>query len=135
MEGLISAKVGGLALVSLVVLLVLRQLKPEWGALVRMAAAVAAAGFILTALSGVLSLVEELSSISGEALPADTWGILLRALGVAFLTEIAASICRDSGEGGLAGWVEMAGRVEILLLSFPLIRTVLSTVSDLLGGR
>ena len=135
MEGLISAKVGGLALVSLVVLLVLRQLKPEWGALVRMAAAVVAAGFILTALSGVLSLVEELSSISGEALPADTWGILLRALGVAFLTEIAASICRDSGEGGLAGWVEMAGRVEILLLSFPLIRTVLSTVSDLLGGR
>ena len=135
MEGLISAKVGGLALVSLVVLLVLRQLKPEWGALVRMAAAVVAAGFILTALSGVLSLVEELSSISGEALPADTWSILLRALGVAFLTEIAASICRDSGEGGLAGWVEMAGRVEILLLSFPLIRTVLSTVSDLLGGR
>lgn len=135
MEGVISAKIGGLALVSLVVLLVLRQLKPEWGALVRMAAAVVAAGFILTALSGVLSLVEELSSISGEALPADTWGILLRALGVAFLTEIAASICRDSGEGGLAGWVEMAGRVEILLLSFPLIRTVLSTVSDLLGGR
>lgn len=135
MEGLISAKIGGLALVSLVVLLVLRQLKPEWGALVRMAMAVVAAGFILTALSGVLSLVEELSSISGETLPADTWGILLRALGVAFLTEIAASICRDSGEGGLAGWVEMAGRVEILLLSFPLIRTVLSTVSDLLGGR
>ena len=135
MEGLISAKVGGLALVALVVLLVLRQLKPEWGALVRMAAAVVAAGFILTALSGVLSLVEELSSISGEALPADTWGILLRALGVAFLTEIAASICRDSGEGGLAGWVEMAGRVEILLLSLPLIRIVLATVSDLLGGR
>ena len=135
MEGIISAKVGGLALVCLVVLLVLRQLKPEWGAFVRMAAAVAAAGFILTALSGVLALVEDLSSISGEALPADTWGILLRALGVAFLTEIAASICRDSGEGGLAGWVEMAGRVEILLLSFPLIRTVLSTVSDLLGGR
>ena len=135
MEGIISAKVGGLALVCLVALLVLRQVKPEWGAFVRMAAAVAAAGFILTALSGVLALVEELSSISGEALPADTWGILLRALGVAFLTGIAASICRDSGEGGLAGWVEMAGRVEILLLSFPLIRTVLSTVSDLLGGR
>ena len=135
MEGIISAKVGGLALVCLVALLVLRQVKPEWGAFVRMAAAVAAAGFILTALSGVLALVEDLSSISGEALPADTWGSLLRALGVAFLTEIAASICRDSGEGGLAGWVEMAGRVEILLLSFPLIRTVLSTVSDLLGGR
>ena len=130
-----SAKIGGLALVCLVALLVLRQIKPEWGALVRMAAAVVAAGFILTMVSSVLGLVDDLSTVSGGAMPADTWSILLKALGVAFLTEIAASICRDSGESGLAGWVEMAGRVEILLLSFPLIRTVLDTVSDLLGGR
>ena len=130
-----SAKVGGLVLVCLVVLLVLRQIRPEWGTLVRLAAAVVAAGFILTMVSSVLSLVEELSSISEGAMPSDTWGILLKALGVAFLSEVAASVCRDSGESGLAGWVEMAGRVEILLLSFPLIRTVLDTVSDLLGGR
>lgn len=135
MEGLMSAKVGGLVLVCLVVLLVLRQIRPEWGTLVRLAAAVVAAGFILTMVSSVLSLVEELSSISEGAMPSDTWGILLKALGVAFLSEVAASVCRDSGESGLAGWVEMAGRVEILLLSFPLIRTVLDTVSDLLGGR
>ena len=135
MEGLMSAKVGGLVLVCLVVLLVLRQIRPEWGTLVRLAAAVVAAGFILTMVSSVLSLVEELSSISEGAMPSDTWGILLKAMGVAFLSEVAASVCRDSGESGLAGWVEMAGRVEILLLSFPLIRTVLDTVSDLLGGR
>ena len=135
MEGVFSAKIGGMALVCLVVLLVLRQIRPEWGTLVRLAAAVVAAGFILTMVSSVLALVEDLSSVSGDALPADAWSILLKALGVAFLSEVAASVCRDSGEGGLAGWVEMAGRVEILLLSFPLIRTVLDTVSQLLGGR
>ncbi len=135
MEGVISAKVGGLALVCLVMLLVLRQLKPEWGTLVRMAAAVLGAGMVLGMVSSVVSFAEELFSVGGGVMPADTWSILLKALGVAFLSEISASICRDSGESGLAGWVEMAGRVEILLLSFPLIRTVLETVSDLLGGR
>ncbi len=135
MEGLVSAKLGGIALVALMALLVLRQVKPEWGTLVRMAAAVAAAGIIVGMVSTVLAFARELTDMGGGVLAPDTWSILLKALGVAFLSEVAASICRDSGEGGLAGWVEMAGRVEILLLSLPLIRTVLATVADLLGGR
>ncbi len=135
MEGLVSAKLGGIALVALMALLVLRQVKPEWGTLVRMAAAVAAAGIIVGMVSTVLAFARELTDMGGGGLAPDTWSILLKALGVAFLSEVAASICRDSGEGGLAGWVEMAGRVEILLLSLPLIRTVLATVADLLGGR
>ncbi len=135
MESMLSAKVGGLALVCLVMLLVLRQMKPEWSALVRMTAAVVIAGLVVTMATSVLSFAEELSAMGGGMMPTETWSILLRSLGVAFLTEIAASICRDSGESGLAGWVELAGRVEILLLSFPLIRTVLDTVTDLLDGR
>ncbi len=133
MGGLVSTKLGGLALVSLMALLILRQIKPEWGTLIRMAVAVTAGGMVVTMISSVLSFVGELSDL-GNAWDEQTWNILLKSLGVALLSEVAASICRDSGEGTLAGWVEMAGRVEILLLSLPLIRTVLRTVSELLGG-
>ena len=113
-------------------LLILKQYKPEWGALLRMAVTVVAMGGILSMAGGILSYLQELTEgVGGDA--ADTWLILLKALGIAFLTETAASICRDSGESGLAGWVEMAGRLELLLLSFPLIRTVLDTAVALLG--
>ncbi len=135
MEGTVTIQLGGLALVSLMALLVLRQIKPEWGVMVRMAAALAIAGVTAGMISTVLSFAEELTAMGGGALDGEVWHILVKALGVAFLSEVAASICRDSGESGLAGWVEMAGRVEILLLSFPLIRTVLDTVAELLGGR
>ncbi len=128
-------RVGGLCLVALTALLVLRQVKPEWGTFVRLAVAFSAAGLILTMATTVLAFAEELAGMGGGTMPSDTWGILLKSLGVAFLSEVAASVCRDSGEGALAGWVEMAGRVEILLLSLPLIRMVLDTVETLLGGR
>ncbi len=131
----ISAKLGGLALVALVTLLVLRQVKPEWGTLVRLAVAVVAAGVSVTLLSTVLDFADELMDLNGGMLDRDAWGILVKSLGVAFIAEVAASVCRDSGESGLAGWVEMAGRLEILLLSLPLIRTVLDVIADLLGGR
>ncbi|MBQ9151725.1 MAG: stage III sporulation protein AD [Clostridia bacterium] len=121
-----------MALLGLVALLMLRQYKPEWAVFIRMAVTVVSMGLILTVAGTVISYVTELTAGTG-ALDSETWLILLKALGIAFLTETAASICRDSGEGGLAGWVEMAGKLEILLLSFPLIRTVLDTVAALLG--
>ena len=113
-------------------LLILRQYKPDWAPFLRMAVAVIAFGSILSMAGTVIAYVTELTDATGAA-AGEAWTILLRALGVAFLTEIAASICRDSGEAGLAGWVEMAGRLEILLLSFPLIRTVFDTVATLVG--
>jgi len=124
---------GGLALVGLVALLLLRQYKPEWAVFIRMAVTVVSMGIILTMAGGVVSFVADLTRGTG-AVDEETWGILLKALGIAFLTEIAASLCRDSGEASLAGWVETAGKLEMLLLSFPLIRTVMDTVAGLLGG-
>lgn len=129
MEG---ARIGGLALVGLVALLVLRQYKPEWAVFIRMAVTVVSLGIILSMAGTVISYVTTLTEGTG-ALDGATWSLLLKALGIAFLTETAASICRDSGEASLAGWVEMAGKLEILLLSVPLIRTVLDTVATLLG--
>ena len=129
MEG---ARIGGLALVGLVALLVLRQYKPEWAVFIRMAVTVVSMGIILSMAGTVITYVTDLTEGTG-ALDGATWSLLLKALGIAFLTETAASICRDSGEASLAGWVEMAGKLEILLLAFPLIRTVLDTVASLLG--
>jgi stage III sporulation protein AD len=129
MEG---ARIGGLALVGLVALLVLRQYKPEWAVFIRMAVTVVSMGIILSMAGTVITYVTDLAEGTG-ALDGATWSLLLKALGIAFLTETAASICRDSGEASLAGWVEMAGKLEILLLAFPLIRTVLDTVATLLG--
>ena len=131
MEG---ARIGGVALVGLVALLMLRQYKPEWAVFIRMAVTVVSMGIILAMAASVLSYVTALTEgLGGSAVEGEAWSILLKALGIAFLTETAASLCRDSGETALAGWVETAGKLEILLLSFPLIRTVMDTVAALLG--
>lgn len=130
---MVGARIGGVALVGLVVLLILRQYKPEWTVFLRLAVTVVSVGMILTLSGTVLTYVTQLTEGTG-ALDGETWSILLKALGIAFVTETAASICRDSGEGTLASWVELAGKLEILLLAFPLIRTVMETVALLLAG-
>lgn len=128
-----GARIGGIALVGLTALLILRANKPEWAAFLRIAVTVVSLGLIISLAGTAIAYVTDLTAATG-ALEGETWTILLKALGVAFLTETAASVCRDSGEAGLATWVETAGKLEILLLSFPLIRTVMDTVAALLGA-
>lgn len=126
-------KIGGIALTGLSALLILRSYKPEWAVFLRMAVTVVSLGLAVSLAGTVMVYVTDLTAATG-ALDGETWPILLKALGLAFLTETAASVCRDSGEAGLATWVETAGKLEILLLSFPLIRTVMDTVAALLGA-
>ena len=57
--------------------------------------------------------------------------LILKALGVAVLTHVASSICRDCGESGLAGAVEFAGKAEILLLSLPMIERLLKYTAEI----
>ena len=123
-----------MAILAVVVLLVLRQAKPEWGIPVRLAATLTAMGVILSLAGQVITTLSDLStSLGTTALDGESWTLVLRALGLAFLTEVTASVCRDSGEGTLAGWVETAVKLEILLLSFPLIRSLLSFVAEVLS--
>ena len=127
------ARIGGVATVGLTALLILRAYKPEWAPFLRMAVTVVALGLTVGLVSTVLTYITDLATATGAS-EGEGWSLLLKALGVAFLTETAASVCRDSGEGSLAVWVEMAGKLEILLLAFPLIRTVMETVKLLLNG-
>jgi stage III sporulation protein AD len=53
---------------------------------------------------------------------------VMKVLGIAYLTELAAGICRDTGEQALAQRVELGGKVLILLLAIPVLNAVLALV-------
>ena len=59
---------------------------------------------------------------------------MLKGLGVAFISEICAGICRDFGKSTLADGVELAGKLEIILLCVPMITEIVSTAAELING-
>ena len=124
-------KVSALTLVSLVALLILKQSRPEWAVMIRLGMTVMVVGFLLGMVSTLLDFAKTLGG-NTALLPDGMWSLLMKALGVTLVTEVLASVCRDCGEGSMAQWVETAGKLEILILSLPLITQVLTTVKNLL---
>lgn len=66
-----------------------------------------------------------------------TWSeigkILIKALGISALSRITADICTQAGESTLAGQIEIAGALEITLLSLPLATQLLEIAGGLLS--
>lgn len=123
-------QVVALAVVGVVLILVIRQEKPELAVQVSVAA-----GLIIFALI-IWKVVEVFVVLERLALRADLnmvfLGTLLRILGIAYIAEFGTQVCEDAGEGALALKVSMAGKVMILILAVPIITTILDTVMRLL---
>ena len=77
-----------------------------------------------------LTLLEGMTEKTGVK---EYFPTLLRAVGIALLTEVTSAVCRDAGEESVAKSIELLAKAEILVLSFPLIYKLLSTVDALLG--
>ena len=67
------------------------------------------------------------STSYGEYMP-----ILLKALGIGLTAQTVADICRDSGETAIASKVELVGKLEILLISLPLIESIIKMSGEIL---
>jgi len=59
--------------------------------------------------------------------------IVIKIIGVAYLCQFAAELCRDVGEGAIAGKIELAGKVMILTLSMPIIDHLLDLVGTIVN--
>lgn len=118
-----------LAFVSATAVILLKNIKDEFTLPIKLIGGV----LILSAVIGMAAPLLEFAGRVAESYGASEWSpLLLKALAIALLTEISASICRECGEGALASGVELCGKVEIMLLSLPLISKILEMSKEIL---
>ena len=127
MEGWL--KLCGGAIVCVVCIVIIRQIHQS-GALPLQWIGVLLLGVAgLTMMQPLLSFVSELAATSALG---EIASLLLRGLGVAYLTQLCADFCRQSGEGQIATGVESAGRIQLLLLALPWLQQLVETAGELL---
>ena len=84
----------------------------------------------LSHISKVTGFLTELGERTGVS--PELFVPLYKAVGIALVVRVGSSLCRDAGESALASVVETAGAVCALVVSLPLLRTVLSLLLELM---
>lgn len=130
MERFFQAAAG--VLIALIIGLVLSKQGKDWTiiltALVSCMVLAVAASF----LEPILDFVRQLQAFSN--LDGDMLAIILKAVGVGLIAEIAALICQDAGNAALGKGIQILASIVILWLALPLMQGLLELVQKIMGG-
>lgn len=123
-------KLSALAVTAALCALVIRKQVPELAVALALAAGCLLLGQAMEAVSAVRGLADGLARTA--RLSSQVWEPLWKTVGVGVVTRLAAAVCRDAGEGGVAAFLETAGAALALLCALPLVEAVFQTLSALL---
>lgn len=123
-------KIIGIGLVALILIIILKQYKPEFAIYVSLLAGALILALIFSKISGIIEIISNLTnkiSIHKEFVT-----LLIKITGIAILTEFAVSICKDSGETAIASKVDMGGKVIMVSMTIPIMAGLLETLLKIL---
>lgn len=120
----------GLGFVVTLLILIIRQQKPELAVQLGLTLATIIFLMVLSKIQVVLNVFQDLAdkaNISQMYL-----NTILKIIGIAYITEFGSQVCRDAGEGAVAGKIEFAGKIMIMVMAIPIIALVLDTITRLI---
>ncbi|MEE1352173.1 MAG: SpoIIIAC/SpoIIIAD family protein [Clostridia bacterium] len=116
-------RIAGLGLTGGVLSIFIRRERPEFGALTALITSIIIFGQII---SGVGDVANEIGQIANESgIDIKYFAICIKSIGIAYISQFAAEILRDGGEGAIASKVETAGKISILALTMPVLELFL----------
>jgi stage III sporulation protein AD len=105
---------------------ILKQQEPGYALMVSITAGV----IILLLLLGNLSIVIRMLVQMANRTNINTAFLttVLKVIGIAYLTEFGAQVCKDAGEGAVASKIELGGKVIIMVLAIPILSSLMEVI-------
>ena len=119
-----------LALIATFLIIILKQYKPEFAILLSLVACIFIVLFAFEKIQTIIKLLNDLITASG--INKTFFEILLKITGIAYVVELASSLCADAGEKAIASKIEFAGKVLIVTMSVPIITTLVETITEVI---
>lgn len=116
-----------LVIVALIISILLRQYgKKEISIMVQIATG---AIIMMSIIFKITDVVTELTDLAGGiGLNISYIKLLVKVLGICIITQFVCEICKDSGESALASQIEFAGKIIVVTLMLPLLKSIISLV-------
>lgn len=124
-------KLCGVALIGLVATSVMKGLKNEMSGFISAVTGLILLGGSIAMLYPIISYMHEITKETGFFVYIET---VIKALGIAVISESVADLCRDAGESAIASKTEFAAKIMIIYLALPVIKNLISLAFGVVEG-
>ncbi len=121
----------GVGLIAAVLSIIIKQYKPEFGVYISLMAGILILAAVFLVLKPVMLKINELTSKVGIS---GVYGeVLLKALAICYITQLAVDTCKDAGEAAIGAKLEIAGKIAVIVISLPLFESIVSIIISLMS--
>ena len=124
-------KIALLGIAAVLIAVKLKNVQPEYGIFIGVAAGLIIFGFSVTRLQVLLSEIEKIRQYL--SVHSSYVAVVIKVVGIAYISEFSSNLCRDAGYSGIASQIEMFGKLTILVMSLPVLTALLDTIQQFMG--
>lgn len=120
----------GLGIIATIMILVIKTQRPDIAVQISILTGIAIFMLVAGKLSAVIELLNSYTrKVNIDAVYITT---LLKIIGIAYIAQFGAEICKDAGEGAIASKIELAGKVVIVVLAVPILTSLLDLIIQIM---
>lgn len=123
----------GIGTITAVLSFVIKQYRPEMAIVLPVLGASLIFLYVAPYLENVISMFSDIADKAG--IESRYLKTIIKMIGIAYLCQFSAELCRSAGEVLIAGKIELGGKLIILSLSIPIIYNLLELVSSIIYFR
>ena len=123
-------KIIGVGVLTLVAYLIIKPLKPELAVFVSIVGSVI---ILLSCIDGLMDLINTMTSfVEKTGINTGLFGCILKIIGVGYVVEFSSNLCSNAGNSSLSDAITLAGKVTILVLSLPIVTSLIDIIIEIL---
>ena len=123
-------KIGFLGIVGVLIGIQFKSHRQEYSLYIGFAVCIVIFSYGVQCMESVLETVFEMKNLLGEG--ASYIGVLIKIIGITYICEFCASICKEAGFAAIAGQIEIAGKLSVLVSGMPILVALIETMQGFL---
>ena len=123
-------KVAIIAITSAMAVLIIKKTNPELAVVLSISAGIMIMILILDSLFEVVYTFYGIADLTG--IDSEIFEIILKIIGIGYISELSASGCTDSGNKSIGDKVLLSGKIVIMLMALPIIKGIIGVIAEVL---
>ena len=120
------------AVIVVLIAIKIKDMDSGYGVILSMAGCVMVMYFVVSRFRQIADYIDRITVyISVNITYID---VILKMIGLAYVCQFSSDLCRDAGYNAIASQVEMAGKISLILLSMPVLMSVIDLVVKIVEG-
>jgi len=123
-------KVGMLGIVGVLLAIQFKSQKPEYSTYIGLGLGLLVFCYVLRQVEAVMNQIGFIRKYLGETQV--YLSILLKVIGITYICEFSAGICKDAGFSSISDQIEILGKLSVMFAGLPILFAVIEQIQSIL---